>query len=227
MKKILIVDDLEPFIKQEKSLLARADFQIFTARSARNALEIHAREHMDLIVTDLNMPVMNGDEMVRLIRSDPQMKHVSVIIIASLKKTDMERCASCGANDCITRPLDPKKLFEKISRLLDVPERRAVRVLIKVTVKGNLGIEPFFGSTLNISASGLLLETEKILARGDIVTCSFFLPDSERILADCEVMRVAKRERQFLYGLRFIELTEKDKDSIEGFINRNKPASPN
>ncbi|MDA8169383.1 MAG: response regulator [Nitrospiraceae bacterium] len=221
MKKILVVDSLEPFLKHEKSMLDREDFQVFTAKTGTEALDIHRRERVNAILTDLNVPELNGDELVRAIRSDPALKSVSVIVISSLRKADLERCASCGANDYITRPIDQKKLLAKISQLLDIPERRSLRVLIKVTVKGSFGSEPFFGSTHNISVSGLLLETDKVLARGDIIACSFFIPDSERIMADGEVMRVAKAEKGFHYGVRFLDIKEKDKAIIENFVAKS------
>jgi CheY-like chemotaxis protein len=220
MKKILIVDDLEPFITQEKTILSRVDFRIFTAKTGEEALNIHRGHGMDLILVDLNMPGMAGDEMTRAIRQDPALRTVSVIIICSQKKADVERCASCGANDYVTRPLNPKKLLDKTGRLLDVPQRRSLRVLIKVTVKGRLGADPFFGTTHDISTAGVLLETDRVLARGDVIACSFFIPDSERMNAEGEVMRVVKDEKGYRYGIRFLDLGDKDRAAVEAYVKR-------
>ncbi len=225
MKKILIADGLNPFIREEKTILAREDFEIFTAKSGLDALEIHRLNKMDLILADLNTPDMPGDELAREIRKTPDLKHVSIIMITSLRRADLERCATCGANDYITRPIDSRRLLEKVAWLIDVHERKDLRVLIKARVIGSFGQEPFFGSTCNVSVSGLLLETEKILARGDEISTSFFIPDIERITARGLVVRVVRQERMFHYGIRFLNLQERDKRTIDDYISRSTASS--
>ncbi len=220
MKKILIVDDLEPFIRQERTLLDRSDFMIFTAKSSEEAIELHRRERVDLILADLNMPGISGDQMTSAIRLDPDLRYVSVMIICSQKKADMEKCAACGANDFITRPLDAKKLMDKISRLLEIPQRRNLRVLIKVSVKGTFDSAPFFGTTHNISVAGLLLESDKVLAKGDRINCVFYLPDSERVSAESEIIRVIRGEKTFQYGVKFLNVGEQDRGLIEAFVKK-------
>ena len=225
MKKILIADGLAPFIREETTILDRGAFEIFTASSGLDALEIHRANKMDLILADLNTPGLAGDELAREIRETPELKRVSIIMITSLKKADLERCVSCGANDYITRPIDSRKLLEKVAWLIDVRERKDIRVLIKARVIGSYGQEPFFGTTCNISISGLLLESEKILARGDEISTSFFLPDIERITARGLVVRVARQERMFHYGIRFLELPERDGKIIADYISRGAASS--
>ncbi len=202
-------------------MLDREDFRIFTAKSGPEALEIHRANKMDLILTDLNIPDMPGDELAMEIRRDPGMKRVSIIMITSLRRADLERCAGCGANDYITRPIDSRKLLHKAARLIDVQERRDLRVLIKARVIGSFGREPFFGTTCNVSASGLLLETDKTLARGDEISSSFFLPDTERVTARGVVVRVARQEKIYHYGIKFQDLPEQDKKMIEDYISRH------
>src|SRR3990172_4252938 len=65
MKKVLLVDDVKLFLELEKTLLNRSNLQIFTASSGQEALEIHKREKADLILCDLYMPGMNGDEVCK------------------------------------------------------------------------------------------------------------------------------------------------------------------
>ncbi len=220
MKKILVVDGLEPFIKEEKNIFSRLDFHVMAAKSGREALEIHRREKADFILIDLNAPDMAGDELAMAVRRDPALKHVSIVIVSSLKKADLERCACSGANDYITRPIDPKKLLAKVSRLIDVPQRKDFRVLIKARLLGSVGQQPFFGTTCDISVSGLLLETEKVLAKADLIACAFFIPETERVSANAEIVRVSREERMFHYGARFIEMPERERQIIEAFVSR-------
>ena len=219
-KTILIVDAPDPFIRTDKCMLGRKDVRILAAKSGREALEIHRREMADFILADLNTPDLPGDELARAVRLDPVMKKVSIVLVSSLKRADLERCASSGANDYITRPIVPVKLLEKIARFIDIPMRSNLRVLVKARLIGSIGQQPFFGTTCNISIAGLLMETEKVLAKGDHIACSFFIPDVERVSAKGEVVRVARQEGTFHYGVQFIELSELDKEIIEAYVQR-------
>jgi hypothetical protein len=100
--------------------------------------------------------------------------------------TDRAKVARCQANAYITKPIRPVEFLEKVSQFLDIPERQSYRVLLKVKVKGKTTTEPFFCSSRNISVTGLLIETDKILEKGDVISCSFFLPKSEIIVTDAE-----------------------------------------
>ena len=219
MKKILIVDDLASFVDREKSILNRADFKIFTATSGEEALKIHKAEHMDMIVTDLEMPGIPGDKLCSIIRQDESLKNVSVIIVCSNSAADRAKVARCQANAYITKPIRPVEFLEKVSQLMDIPERQSYRVLLRVKVKGKTTAEPFFCSSRNISVTGLLIETDKILEKGDIISCSFFLPKSECIVTDAEVMRVVKSdENTHQYGVRYLDISPQFRSSIELFI---------
>jgi CheY-like chemotaxis protein len=222
MKKILIVDDLASFVDREKSILNRADFKIYTATSGEQALKIHKAENMDMIVTDLDMPGISGDKLCSIIRQDEGLKNVSVIIVCSNSATDRAKVARCQANAYITKPIRPVEFLEKVSQFLDIPERQSYRVLLKVKVKGKTTTEPFFCSSRNISVTGLLIETDKILEKGDVISCSFFLPKSECIVTDAEVMRVMKGEDNVhQYGVKYLDIDPKFRSSIEAFI-KNK-----
>jgi len=219
MKKILIVDDLATFIDKEKSLLSRADFKIYTATSGEEALEIHKTEHMDLVVTDLEMPGMSGDKLCSIIRQADKLKRVSVIIVCSPSAADLARVAQCNANTHVTKPIRPLEFIETVGRLLDIPERQSYRVLLKVKIKGQAANEGFFCASRNISVTGLLIETEKKLEKGDVLSCSFFLPKSECIVVDAEIVRIVQNEEDTCqYGVRYLGLNPKFRTAIETFI---------
>lgn len=221
MKKILIVDELNTFIDREKSLLSREDFRIFTANSSEKALAIHKAEKMDLIVVSLDMPDISGDRLCSLLRRDNGTRQVSTIIVCNDTKADLDRVSRSRANTYITRPVRPVQFLEKVSGLLDIPERKSYRVLLKVKVNGKTGLESFFCSSQNISISGLLIETDKYLEKGDTLSCSFFLPGAARIAVDGEVVRATKKSPDmFQYGIRFIGLERKDREAIDAFVNK-------
>lgn len=222
MKKILLVDEVKPFLDYEQSIVRRSDIKIFTASSGDEALRVHEAEKVNLIIASLDMQGMPGDKLCMRIREDEGLKKVSLILVCSGRKTDRERCANCGANTYIMRPIDPVELRESVDKLLEVPHRRSLRVLIKVSVKGQFKSEPFFCTSENISSSGLLLEAERALAKGDRISCSFYIPDEDRVLADCEVVRVdKKKEYTFHYGLKFLDLEKHYIEAIDRFVKKN------
>jgi len=227
MKKILIVDDLRPFVEEQRGVLSRADFRIFTASSGEEALKLHREEKVDLIITDLDMPGMPGDELVSLIRKDHALKRVSVIMVCRKRDVELERCANCGADTYLTRPLNPAELRQKAEALLEVPYRKEMRVLCKVEVKGKFKAEPFFCTSKDISASGMLLETEKILAKSDRIRLSFFIPEEDlRVQAEGEVMRVAKTRETFRYGVKFSAIGPEEQVAVKRFVDRKTRRPP-
>ncbi len=219
MKKVIIVGALNPIIEKEKTILQRADLKIFTTTSPEEALKMHKAEKADLIVTDLDMPGMSGDKLCSIIREDNDIKKVSIIIIGSNRKSDLERSLVSGANSFLTRPVVAEELVQKVSQFLNIPERKSYRVLIKVEVKGKFMNVPFFCSSQDLSSSGILLETDKPLAKGDTISCSFFLPNSERVAAEGEVVRVMRKAvKTFQYGVKFVNLHPDYMSAIDTFI---------
>lgn len=220
MKKILIVDTITKYIEKERSILNRSDFRIFSATTSEEALNLHRTEQADLIIIDLDMPGITGDRLSSTIKNDPRLRNVFIIIVCSESPSDMERFRTSMADSYITKPVKPLVLLEKVSRIFDAPQRQNYRVLLKVSVKGEKRGQSFFCSSQDISATGMMIETEKALEKGDLISCSFFLPNSSSLFADAEVMRTRKNENgQFQYGVRFIDLKQQYKAAIEQFIS--------
>ena len=208
MRKILIVDDLKPFVEEEKNILSRSDVHIFTATSGSEALSIHRNVKVDLMVVDLDMPSMTGDELCSLVRKDPDLKFVSILMVTRPREADIARCKKCGSNDYITKPIKPKILLEKATALLGVAIRKAYRVFVNVSVNGEKEHAKFAATSVNISTAGLLVETKKALNIGDIVDCSFFLPGTSAISVRGEIVRTIKKptEDACQYGIKFITI---------------------
>lgn len=221
MKKILLVNALDTIIEKERTILNRADIKIFSAASSDEAFAVHRKEKVDLIIADLDLPGISGDKLCTMVRNDEELKNVSFIIVCGGGESDLQRVARCKANVHVTKPIRPLQFLESVSRLLDVPERKSYRVLLKATVSGKFDNKPFFCSSQDISATGLLIEADKALERGDIMSCSFFLPGAARIEADAEVMRVVKSEGGILkYGVHYTGLQPAFRTAIEAFIEK-------
>ena len=221
MKKLLIVGNIQQFMATGKNILNRADIKILTATSGEEALDIHKAERADLIITELDMPGISGDKLCSVIRKDEELKHVSIIIVCTAAAADIARVSRCKANSFMTKPIQPEQLIATVAQLVNIPERQSYRVLLKVSVNGGSVNGSSFCYSRDISATGILLQTEKTLAIGDIVSCDFFLPDSSRIFTNVEIMRVTRNhDKTFLYGARYVDLSPEHKSAIQAFVNK-------
>ncbi|MEK6725042.1 MAG: response regulator [Deltaproteobacteria bacterium] len=227
MKKVLLVDDLKLFLEMEKAILSKRGLQIFTASSGHEAIDIHKRERVNLILCDLYMPGMDGDELCRIIRSDGALKNVSIVMVTtSASEEDIERCVKAGANDYIAKPVNPTELLNKLNTYISVAMRANVRVFVRLRVEGTAGdsSDLFIGTTLNISSSGFLIETGHIFTLGDTVSLSLVIPDSAaQIYAKGEVVRktdVAQPKMNY-YGINLIDIKEEDRQAIEAYVKQH------
>ncbi|MDQ7786694.1 MAG: PilZ domain-containing protein [Thermodesulfovibrionales bacterium] len=223
MKKIIIPQDIKAFLEKEQCFLDRSDMTIFTTSDNEEVLALHRIEKADLIIAKLDTPRMNGESLCSLIRDDKKLCRVSILIVCSGTKTETERCLQCRANSYITTPINNATLLVEIHQLLNIAPRKALRIpmsiKIHVTSKGG----PFTGYGENISVSGMLLHTETLLADGDTLTCSFYLPDSTHITTNAEVMRLLERTTEHDtngYGIKFIDLSAGFHSAIERFIGK-------
>lgn len=224
-KKILLVDNARATLEREKGFLDREIFQVLTAKSGEEAIELHRREKFDVIVMDLDMPKPAGDEVCRTIKADPELRKVS-ILLATLKEEgeEVERCKKAGADGHIKKPIDKQALAQSLAALLRVSARQAIRILVQVRVDGRLGNNFFIANTVDVSVSGLLFECERELKVGEAVEMSFFISGAagfKRVVASAEVMRVAKGgDETWRGGVRFTEFKEGSARLIGEFIEK-------
>jgi DNA-binding response OmpR family regulator len=218
VKKVLIVESLKSLLDQERTILTNGGFQTFTATSGEEAVAIHRTEKVDLILTRLDVQGIGGESLCSFIRKDDALKKVSLIVVCDNARRDLERSQECGANAVVTRPVDPEVLLQKVNQLIDIPQRAGMRVLIKVSPMGN---QPFFCTSVNISTSGILLEVDRTISKAALVTCSFFIPGSDSISVDGEIVRVTEVSPQtFHWGIRFLNLGREHKPALEAFVKK-------
>jgi CheY-like chemotaxis protein len=221
-KKLMIADGTGSIAETARVLKKRRDLTVYTVKTAEDALALHAEEHADFIIADLNLPEMGGDTLCTRIRSDDELKRVYISLVCNGRKSELQRCGKCGANNYIKLPLDTSDIAERIDRVLELAGNRAERVLVKITVNGMYNHESFFCTSRNISATGMLIETDKTLARGESISCSFFLPDTERVEAMGTVVRIATGEEDaaHAYGIAFSDITDEARNAIHSFIKK-------
>ncbi|WP_298913860.1 PleD family two-component system response regulator [uncultured Algimonas sp.] len=118
--RILVVDDLAPNRNLLGVKLAAEYYDVLTAASGEEALEIARREKLDLILMDVVMPGgMNGFQATTALKSDPALYHVPVIMVTALEEArDRVRGLEAGADDFITKPIDDFNLTARVRSLL-------------------------------------------------------------------------------------------------------------
>ncbi len=114
--KILCVDDTKSNIDIMMSLL-KDEYRVTPALSAEKALNIVEKMDIDLILLDIVMPEMDGFEMCKVLKSNPNTKNIPIIFIsAQSAECDIEEAYDIGGIDYITKPFKPKELLAKIKR---------------------------------------------------------------------------------------------------------------
>jgi len=119
MKKILVVDDEKDVRDLVRRILARGGFEIITALDGKEGLAKVYSEAPDLMILDINMPVMDGWEVCRKIRGDPLYKHLPIIMLTVRRtKEDQLKGLGLGGDAYITKPFYPTELLARVKTVL-------------------------------------------------------------------------------------------------------------
>jgi diguanylate cyclase (GGDEF)-like protein/PAS domain S-box-containing protein len=120
MSKILIVDDNEANRYLLVKLLKSEGYEIITADNGEHALEIYSEQAPDLIITDMNMPVMDGFELAETIRKDANSAHIPIIFISAMYRDMVSKVKAMdiGGNEYLTLPVDHDELNYKVKAML-------------------------------------------------------------------------------------------------------------
>jgi len=113
--RILIVDDLVPNIRLLEVKLTAEYYDVLTATSGAEALEIAKSEKLDLILLDAMMPGMDGFEVCRQLKADTSLAHIPVIMLTALEESrNRVRGLEAGADDFITKPINDLILMARV-----------------------------------------------------------------------------------------------------------------
>jgi len=219
MKQIIIAESVLQSVGKSQTLFDRGGIIIYPLRSAEEVITLHRTNRVNLIIVSHDMPEMGGIRLCSAIRSNDILRDVSLVLVCTENDAAVAECRQSGANDVIVEPLDAAELFSRIAELLVIPNRLAIRALLRVSVAGQRNGGLFPAVSQNISISGMLLETERRLAIGDRHTCSFSI-GSHEITFDIVVMREFQSgEGQYQYGARFANPDTKSLIIIEQYVN--------
>lgn len=119
MAKIVVVDDDEDMIMLIELVLAKMGHEVHTAANGLIGLDVCLRERPDLAIVDINMPVMTGLDMLKILRGSDELCDLPVILVTAMSlDDDIEAGRRAGANDYVTKPFRPTGLVERVAALL-------------------------------------------------------------------------------------------------------------
>jgi CheY-like chemotaxis protein len=119
MTKILLVEDNEMNRDMLSRRLARKGFDVVMAVDGGQAVTMAQSERPDLILMDMSLPVIDGWEATRLVKTTDTTKHIPVIALtAHAMSGDREKALSAGCDDYDTKPIEMPRLLEKIEAIL-------------------------------------------------------------------------------------------------------------
>ena len=114
--KSLYVEDNEDNIYMLKNRLSRAGFTVIVATDGTQGVTMATSEQPDLILMDLTLPDINGEEATRRLKADPATKSIPVIALtANAMASDRERAIAAGCDEFETKPVDMPRLLGKIA----------------------------------------------------------------------------------------------------------------
>lgn len=112
---ILIIDDIEENVEILERQLSAADFNVLSANEGPKGLHILKKEHIDLVLLDINMPIVDGITLLNSIKEDKSIAHIPVIMVTANDDAKMAlKCLKKGACGYITKPYSMKQIKQQI-----------------------------------------------------------------------------------------------------------------
>ena len=114
-KRILVVEDTEDNRRIMRDLFSNAGFELVEAVTGEEGVRMAAAERPDLILMDIQLPVMDGYEATRRIKANPALKRIPIIAVTSYALSgDEEKARAAGCDGYVSKPFSPRQLLAKV-----------------------------------------------------------------------------------------------------------------
>ena len=220
--RILLVDQSRGALLFQETILRRREALISTALAGSEGLKKAREEQPQLIMFGYDLFDMSAPEFCREIRADERTRGISLLLVCERDSSQhQDLCLAAGCNDVIFRPLQRHDLDAKITRLTTIPTRRSLRTLTRIEVSLEKNGRFLIGRSLNISATGMLLELDRVLPGDGKLRLHFYLPGEPAPMEmEAEVLRSEFVGTMAKYGLQFVTVNEEERERIEKFVRR-------
>ena len=223
-KTLLIVDDVELFIQLQISHLGRQRFDIHTARNGSDGLDLARSLKPDLVLLDLLMPDMNGDQVCRILKGDPETSSIPVLLVSSgSREYSRSIIDSCGCDGLIYKPVRRDLLLSVVENLLKTNHRIFGRVDVTIPCSVVLEKKEHNGTIRSLSTNGVFIEFDQKVIRGDMLTLTFTLPVIDRVIHVRTAAAVwcgnLKDNGPMGVGVQFLTIDADLRKQIGGFVS--------
>jgi len=117
-KRILTIDDSKTMRDMLMLTLAEAGFDVLQAVDGQNGLDVLGDQQVDVIITDINMPIMDGYEVIRRLRQDPNHKSTPILVLTTESEAEKKNLArEAGATGWMVKPFDPDRLVAAVRKV--------------------------------------------------------------------------------------------------------------
>jgi two-component system, cell cycle response regulator DivK len=118
-KRILVVEDHEDNRQIIRDMLSATDYEIAEAENGEEAIAEVAKHRPDLILMDIQLPILDGYEATRRIKADPALRSIPIIAVTSYALSgEAEKAREAGCDDYVPKPYSPRQLLAKIRQYL-------------------------------------------------------------------------------------------------------------
>ena len=219
LARILIVDDVLPLLDLQRNYLKRTTCTILTAHTGREAIDVCRRERPDLVLLDAAMPDVDGLEACRILKADPLLRGIPLVLAAPPDAA--AACRAAGCDDFLLKPVTKEAFLETVRRHVELRERAEERIPASVRVEFSAGAGRYSAYTRDLSINGLFLKSPRPFSVGTRLRLRVHLPGAVLDLTG-EVRRVVEKipGSHLLpgVGVLFIDPAVDAVDAIDRFI---------
>jgi two-component system cell cycle response regulator len=211
--RVLVVDDIPVNVKLLEARLTAEYFEVVSAFSGAQAIEICERDRIDVVLLDVMMPGMDGFETCRRIKALPSCGHVPVVMVTALDQpSDRIQGLEAGADDFLTKPVDEIALITRVRNLARLKMLND-EMLMRATTSDRLGFhDP------NAHAAAMAADNGSILVVDDHPRMGPRLVDTirhqHRPVLECEASRALTRLTEEDFDTLVVSLALEDTDAL-------------
>jgi len=221
---IMVVDSKAQELLSTSLLLQRFDYQVWSANTTAQALEMVAVAVPALIIADLSLPGMNGMDLLHLLKQDPRTSSVPVVfLVPAGDEVAVKQCLEEGAAGYISKPIQAEELYRTVQESIEPAPRKNIRIKTRLAVSvNNVPLKCIEGECASIlSEYGMYVPMPKPYPKNEQLTVQIKI-NNRSVSAKASVLyRHTYGEGPFKepgMGLKFIGMASDDQDFIRQFI---------
>lgn len=227
---ILLVDDVHFFLELEANYLSMVDCEVYTASNGIEAIKVLREQKIDLVITDYEMPEMDGYSFICEKSRIENLKDIPVIVVSGYLTEELtDKFLKGGAKAVIKKPFNDLEFLKIVNSFLSKDRRIKERVVVQLPCFFGFGDIMERGIILDISEGGLFLSSSKLYKEGTFFEIKFIVPNEDKtvklwgrvIWVNTGEERIKKRYPDGM-GVEFSGMTKEQLQIIKSFIERVK-----